>query len=80
MLCDKKLLNISYKGHVLPTRRISAISKEPLENIISSYMTLFKKRKLRRFGRLSMSFGLVKGTVRGKRRKREKTIAKSGHE
>ena len=48
------------------------------------HLTLVRKQKLRWFGHVSRSFGLAKtvlrGTVKGKRRRGGKTILKTGQE
>ena len=66
------LLNISYKDHFTNEevrRKIRAAIRE-----YDELLTLVKKRKLRRFGHVSMSSGLAKtilqGTVKGKKRGR----------
>ena len=68
--CYRRLLNISYKDHVTNEevrRKIQAAIGE-----YDELLTLVKKRKLRWFGHVSRSSGLVKtilqGTVKGKRK------------
>ena len=84
MRCYRRLLNISYKDHVTNEdvrRKIQAAIGE-----YDELLTLVKNRKLRWFGHVSRSSGLVKtilqGTVKGKRNRRRegKTISKSGQE
>ena len=85
MKCYRKLFNILYKDHATNEevrRKIRAAIGEYDELI-----TVVKKRKLRWFGHVSRSSGLVKtilqGTVKGKRRRVDRmgggmTITKSG--
>ena len=87
MRCYRRLLNISYKAHVINEevwRKIQAAIGE-----YDELLTLVKKRKLRWSGHVSRSSGLAKtilqGTVKGKRkrgrvdrRRGGKTISKSG--
>ena len=71
-----ELLNISYKDHVTNEE-----NRRNIQAAIGEYdvfLTLVKKRKLRRFGHVSRSSGLAKtiiqGTVKGKsKRGRQKT-------
>ena len=69
--CYRRLLNISYKDHVINEevrRKTQAAIGEHDE-----LLTLVKKRKLRWFGHVSRSSGLAKtilqGTVKGKRKR-----------
>ena len=71
MRCYRRLLNISYQGHVTNEdvcRKIHAVIEKYDELLI-----LVKKWKLRWFGHISRSSSLAKmilqGTVQGKRRK-----------
>ena len=89
MRCYRRLLNISYKDHVLNEevrRKIQAAIGE-----YDELLNLVKKRKLRWFGHVSRSSGLAKtilqGTVKGQRKRDRqkkrtggKTISKSGQE
>ena len=64
MRCYRRLLIISYKGHVTNEevrRKIQAAIGEYVE-----LLTLVKKRKLRWFGHVSRSSGLAKITLQGK--------------
>ena len=70
MRCYRKLLIISYKGHVANEevrRKIQAAIGE-----YDELLTLVTKRTLKWFGHVSLSSGLAKtilqGTVKGKRR------------
>ena len=69
--CYRRLLNISYKEHVINEevpRKIQAAIGE-----YDELLTLVKKRKLRLFGHVSRSSGLAKtilqGTVKGERKR-----------
>ena len=71
MRCYWRLLNISYKDHVINEevrRKIQAATGE-----YDELLTLVKKRKLRWFGHVSRASGLAKtilqGTVKGKRKR-----------
>ena len=67
MRCYRRLLNISYKGHVTNDevrRKIQAAIGE-----YGELLTLVKKRKLRWFGHVSRSSGLAKITLQGKNKK-----------
>ena len=71
MRCYRRLLNISYKAHVINEevwRKIQAAIGE-----YDELLTLVKKRKLRWSGHVSRSSGLAKtilqGTVKGKRKR-----------
>ena len=73
MRCYRRLLNISYKDHV-----VSEEVRRKIQAAIGEYdelQTVVKKRKLRWFGHVSRSSGLAKtilqGTVKGKRKKRQ---------
>ena len=70
MRCYRRLLNISYKDHVINEevcRKIQAVIGE-----YDELLTLVKKRKLGWFGHVSRSSGLAKTvlqrTVKGKRK------------
>ena len=74
MRCYRRLLNISYKDHVM---------KEEVRNEIQSairvhddLITMVKKQKLRWYGHISRSFGMAKtilqGTVKGARRREDR--------
>ena len=72
--CYRRLLNTSYKDHVTKEevhRKVQAAIGE-----YDKLLTLVEKRTLRWFGHVSRSFGLAKtilqGTVKGKRRDRQK--------
>ena len=62
--CYRRLLNISYKDHVINDevrRKISAIGKYMYDELL----TLVKKRKVRWFGHVSRSSGLAKTILQG---------------
>ena len=74
MRCSRRLLNILYKDHITNEevrRKIQAAIGE-----YDELLTLVKKRKLRWFGHITMSFSLTKttlqGTAKGKKKKRQK--------
>ena len=56
-------------------RMFTERSKQPFENNYDELLTLVRKKKVRRFGHVSRSSGLaktiLKGTVKGKRKKRQ---------
>ena len=67
MRCYRRLLNISYKDHVTNDevrRKIQAAIGE-----YGEFLTLVKKRKLRRFCHVSMSSDLTKIILQGKNKK-----------
>ena len=71
MRCYRRLLNISYKGHVTNEEVRRKIQRAIGEH--DKLLTLVKKRKLRWFGHVSRSSGLAKtilqGTVKEKRKR-----------
>ena len=74
MRCYRRLLNISYKDHVTNEE-----VRNRIQNAIGVHddlLTMVKKRKLRWYGHISRSSGMVKtilqGTVKGARRGRQK--------
>ena len=71
MRCYRRLLNISYKDHVTNEE-----VRNRIQNAIGVHddlLTMVKKRKLRQYGHISRSSGMVKtilqGTVKGARRR-----------
>ena len=70
MRCYRKILRISYKGHVTKEEVCTKIQQAigPHEDL-----TIVKRRKLQWYGHVSRSFGLVipilQGTVKGGRRR-----------
>ena len=70
MRCYRRLLNISYKDHVTNEE-----VRNRIQNAIGAHddLTMVKKRKLRWYGHISRSSGMVKtilqGTVKGARRR-----------
>ena len=71
MRCYRKLLNISYKDHVMNEE-----VRNRIQNAIGVHddlLTMVKKKKLRWYGHISRSSGIVKtilqGTVKGVRRR-----------
>ena len=70
MRCYRRLLNISYKDHVMNEE-----VRNRIQNAIGVHddLTLVKKRKLRWYGHISRSFGIAKtilqGTVKRPRRR-----------
>ena len=71
MRCYRRLLNISYKDHVM-----NEVVRSRIQNAIGVYddfLTMVKKRKLRWYGHTSRSLGMAKtilqGTVKGARRR-----------
>ena len=70
MRCYRKILSISYKGHVTNEEVCAKILQaiEPHEDLL----TIIKRRKLQWYGHVSRSSGLAKtilpGTVKGGRR------------
>ena len=88
MKCYHRLLNLSYKDHVTNTE-----VRRKIQEAIGVYdelLTMVKKRLLIWFGNVSMSSGLAKTILQGAilkvreeevdRRRRGKTILKSGQE
>ena len=64
MRCFRRLLNISYKDHVTHEE-----VRRKIQGAIGEYdelLTMVKKRKLRRFGHVSMSSGLSKEFLRAR--------------
>ena len=73
MRCYRRLLNISYKDHVtndMVRRKIQAVIGE-----YDDLLTLVKKRKLRWFGHVSVSPGLVKTILQGTGEKEKEEMA-----
>ena len=71
MICYRRLLNISYKDHVMNEE-----VRNRIQNAIGVHdddLTMVKKRKLRWYGHISRSSGMAKtilqGTVKGARRR-----------
>ena len=70
MRCYRKILHISYKGHVTNEKVRAKIQQaiEPHEDLLM----IVKRRKLQWYGHVSRSSGLAKtilqGTVKGERR------------
>ena len=71
MRCCKRLLNISCKDHVTNEEVCNRIQNAT--EVHDDLLIIVKKRKLRWYGHISRSFGLVKtilqGTVKGARRR-----------
>ena len=71
MRCYRRLLNISYKDHVMNEEVRNRIQKAIGEH--DDLLTMVKKRKLRWYGLISRSSGIAKtilqGTVKGARKK-----------
>ena len=71
MRCYRRLLNISYKDHVMNEEVCNRIQNAI--GVHDNLLTMVKKRKLRWYGDISRSSGMVKtilkGTVKGARRR-----------
>ena len=71
MRCYRRLLNISYKDHVI-TEEVRGQMQATIGEC-DELLSLVKKRKLRWFGHISRYSGLVKtilqGTMKGKRKR-----------
>ena len=67
----KRLLNISYKDHVMNKKVCNRIQNAI--GVHDDFLTMVKKRKLRWYGHISRSFGMARtilqGTVKGARRR-----------
>ena len=67
MICNRRLLNISYKNHVTNEDVRSRIQNAT--GVHDDLLTMVKKRKLRWYGHISRSSGtaktIVQGTVKG---------------
>ena len=74
MRCYRRLLNISYKDHVTNEEVRNRIQNAA--GVHDDLLTMVKKRKLRWYGHISRSSGMVKTilqwTVKGARRRRQK--------
>ena len=72
--CYRRLLNISYKDHVMNEELRSRIQNAT--GVQDDLLTIVKKRKLRWYGHISRSSGMAKtilqGTVKATRRGRQK--------
>ena len=71
MRCYRRLLNISYKDHVMNEEVRNRIQNAT--GMHDDLLTMVKKRKLRWYGHISRSSGMAKtllqGTVKGARRR-----------
>ena len=67
MRCYRKILHISYKGHVT-NEEVRAKIQKPI-GLHEDLLTIVKRRKLKWYGHVSRSSGLAKtisqGTVKG---------------
>ena len=86
MRCYRRLLNISYKDHVMNEEVCNRIQNAI--GVHDDLLTMVKKRKLRWYGHISRSFGMantiLQGTVKGARRrgrqKNGKITSRNGRE